>query len=77
MTKERRRLLIALVVTVALLGPLAYFWQASLLPDTYSVMDMGYADYGGGPETMTNHDLMGKQRRRPGGRPEPSRPTSG
>ncbi len=23
-------------------------------------MDMGYADYGGGPETMTNHDLMGR-----------------
>jgi FtsP/CotA-like multicopper oxidase with cupredoxin domain len=60
LTRERRRLLIALVVTVALLGPLAYFWQASLMPDTYSVMDMGYADYGGGPETMTNHDLMGR-----------------
>ena len=60
MTSERRRLLIALVATVAVLGPLAYFWQASLLPGTYSVMDMGYADYGGGPETMTNHDLMGR-----------------
>jgi FtsP/CotA-like multicopper oxidase with cupredoxin domain len=60
LTSDRRRLLIALVATVALLAPLAYFWQASLLPDSYSVMDMGYADYGGGPETMTQHDLMGR-----------------
>ncbi len=60
MTRERRRLLIALVATVAVLGPLAYYWQVSLLPDSYSVMDMGYADYGGGPETMTHHDLMGR-----------------
>jgi FtsP/CotA-like multicopper oxidase with cupredoxin domain len=60
LSKERRRLLIALVATVALLAPLAWFWQDSLLPDSYSVMDMGYADYGGGPETMTDHDLMGR-----------------
>jgi FtsP/CotA-like multicopper oxidase with cupredoxin domain len=60
LTSERRRLLIALVATVAVLGTLGYYWQASLLPDSYSVMDMGYADYGGGPETMTNHDLMGR-----------------
>jgi FtsP/CotA-like multicopper oxidase with cupredoxin domain len=60
LTPERRRLLIALVATVAVLGPLAYYWQASLLPDSYSVTDMGYADYGGGPETMTHHDLMGR-----------------
>ena len=60
MTPERRRLLIALVASVAVLGPLAYYWQASLLPDSYSVMDMGYADYGGGPKTMTHHDLMGR-----------------
>jgi FtsP/CotA-like multicopper oxidase with cupredoxin domain len=60
LTSERRRLLIALVATVAVLGTLGYFWQASLLPDSYSVMDMGYADYGGGPETMHDHDLMGR-----------------
>ncbi len=60
MSAERRRLLVALVATVALLAPLVWFWQASLLPDSYSVMDMGYADYGGGPETMTHHDLMGR-----------------
>lgn len=60
MTAERRRLLLALLATVALLAPLAWFWQASLLPSTYSVMDMGYADYGGGPTTMAHHDLMGR-----------------
>ncbi|MEP6760383.1 MAG: multicopper oxidase family protein [Sporichthyaceae bacterium] len=61
MTAERRRLLIALIATVALLAPLGYYWQASLLPDRYSVMDMGYADYGGGPATMTHHELMGRR----------------
>jgi FtsP/CotA-like multicopper oxidase with cupredoxin domain len=56
---ERRRLLLALLATVAVLGPVGWFWQASLLPGSYSVMDMGYADYGGGPTSMTSHDLMG------------------
>jgi FtsP/CotA-like multicopper oxidase with cupredoxin domain len=60
LTADRRRLLIALIATVALLGPLAYFWHASLVPGTYSVMDMGYADYGGGPTTMSDHALMGR-----------------
>jgi FtsP/CotA-like multicopper oxidase with cupredoxin domain len=59
LTPERRRLLIALVAAVVVLGPLAYFWQASLLPNNYSVMDMGYADSGGGPGTMTDHRLNG------------------
>jgi FtsP/CotA-like multicopper oxidase with cupredoxin domain len=49
---ERRRLLIAVGATVALLAPLAYLWQASLLPDSYSAADMGYADTGGGPAQM-------------------------
>jgi FtsP/CotA-like multicopper oxidase with cupredoxin domain len=31
-----------------LLGTVGWFWYASLVPSTYSVMDMGYADYGGG-----------------------------
>lgn len=28
--------------------PLGWLWQASLVPETYSVMDMGYVDTGGG-----------------------------
>jgi FtsP/CotA-like multicopper oxidase with cupredoxin domain len=59
-TSERRRLLIAVVGTLAILTPLAWFWQASRVPATYSVMDMGYADYGGGPSTMSSHELMGR-----------------
>ena len=34
---------------MALLAPLAYLWQDSLVPETFSVHDMGTADYGGGP----------------------------
>ena len=49
MTKERRRLIIGLAATAVVLLPLGWFWQQSLLPSEFSVMDMGYADYGGGP----------------------------
>jgi FtsP/CotA-like multicopper oxidase with cupredoxin domain len=47
---SRTRLLLALAATALLLGPLLYLWQSSLLPDSYSVMDMGYPDYGGAPD---------------------------
>jgi FtsP/CotA-like multicopper oxidase with cupredoxin domain len=59
-TSERRRLLIAVAGTLAILTPLAWFWQVSRLPSSYSVMDMGYADYGGGPVVMAHHELMGR-----------------
>jgi len=36
-------------VPVLLVVPLGWLWWSSLVPPTYSVMDMGYADYGGGP----------------------------
>jgi len=40
--------------TLAVLAPLVWMWQASLLPDRYSVMNMGHPDYGGGPgESMS------------------------
>lgn len=45
--KERARFLLAIVATAAIVLPLGWFWQQSLLPSTFSVMDMGYADYGG------------------------------
>jgi len=54
-TKERRRLFIGLAATAALLLPLGYFWQQSLMPSEYSVMDMGYADFGGGPKSEHAH----------------------
>ena len=48
MTSERRRLLLALTATAAIVLPLGWMWNASRLPGTYSVMDMGYVDPGGG-----------------------------
>jgi FtsP/CotA-like multicopper oxidase with cupredoxin domain len=51
-------LAVGAVVLIAVAATLAYFWKQSLLPDTYSVMDMGYHDYGGGevPESMMGMD---------------------
>ena len=45
-TPPRTRTVIALVATLAVLGPLAWMWQESLLPGSYSVQDMGYPDEG-------------------------------
>ncbi len=48
----RPRTVLAIVATLAVLGPLVWLHQASLLPDTYSVMDMGghsgHGGHGGG-----------------------------
>jgi FtsP/CotA-like multicopper oxidase with cupredoxin domain len=60
LSPDRRRLLIAVVATLAILTPLAVLWQQSRVPSTYSVMDMGYADYGGGSRDKAHHDLMGR-----------------
>ena len=49
MSSSRRRLLLACLAAVVVLAPLAWMWQASLMPSAYSVMDMGVVDYGGGP----------------------------
>ena len=57
MTRERLRLLIALVATVAVLVPLAWLWQASRMPSSYSVMDMGYVDDGGGSAMADPADM--------------------
>jgi FtsP/CotA-like multicopper oxidase with cupredoxin domain len=35
--------------TVALLTPLVYLWQSSLVPKQFSVLDMGHPEYGTGP----------------------------
>jgi FtsP/CotA-like multicopper oxidase with cupredoxin domain len=47
-------------------------WQASLLPDSYDIAEMGYADYGGGPRAGHDHghgtavaDLVGDPDRSP------------
>ena len=46
---RRLRLWLACVATAAIVVPLGWMWQASRMPDTYSVMDMGVVDLGGGP----------------------------
>jgi FtsP/CotA-like multicopper oxidase with cupredoxin domain len=47
------KIVVPILATVAILTPLAWLWQASRVPSSYSVMDMGYADYGG---HMPGHD---------------------
>src|SRR6266545_3301402 len=50
-----RRTVIALVATLVVLAPIAWFWQRSLVPGDLSPMAMGYADYGGGPAAHAHH----------------------
>ena len=55
----RRALKIAIpvVATLAIVAPLAYLWQVSRVPAAFSVMEMGYLDYGGGPAAAgAQHD---------------------
>jgi len=59
-TRRRRPLAIALLATVAILAPLAWLWYSSLLPDRYSVMEMGHLDYGGGPAAASPDQAHGQ-----------------
>lgn len=56
MTRNRLRILVASLAALAIIVPLAWMWQASLLPSSYSVMSMGVVDYGGGPPAAGGHD---------------------
>jgi FtsP/CotA-like multicopper oxidase with cupredoxin domain len=42
------KLVLPIFATLVIVAPLAWLWQASRMPETYSVMDMGYPDYRGG-----------------------------
>jgi hypothetical protein len=42
------RVALPILATVAIVAPLGWMWQASRMPQVYSVMEMGYLDYGGG-----------------------------
>ena len=55
MTKARRGQLIAVAAALAVVLPLLYFWQDSRMPGSYSIMDMGYVDAGGGPVSTDGH----------------------
>jgi FtsP/CotA-like multicopper oxidase with cupredoxin domain len=55
MSRSRLRALLACLVAAAIVVPLAWMWWASRLPDSYSVMDMGVHDFGGGPTASDPH----------------------
>jgi hypothetical protein len=42
------KVVLRILATVAIVAPLGWLWQGSRVPGAYSVMDMGYLDYGGG-----------------------------
>jgi FtsP/CotA-like multicopper oxidase with cupredoxin domain len=55
-TRARLRVLLPVAAALAIVVPLAWMWQSSLLPDTYSVTEMGYVDLGGGsPVDLAGH----------------------
>ena len=47
--------MISVLATIVILAPLAWLWQSSLVGQSYSVMGMGYLDYGGGPVGAHDH----------------------
>ncbi|GIE88747.1 multicopper oxidase family protein [Actinoplanes regularis] len=53
------RAVIAVSASLAVVGPIGFFWSDSLVPDTYDMAEMGYPDYGGGP--AGGHNLYGDQ----------------
>jgi FtsP/CotA-like multicopper oxidase with cupredoxin domain len=63
--RRRWRSLVPLLAAVVVLAPVAWLWFASLVPQRYSVLQMGAADYGGGPGSYA-HDhapAPGQERR--------------
>ena len=46
---RRLRIVLPIAATLAIIAPLAWLWQSSRLPASYSASAMGTADYGGGP----------------------------
>ena len=50
-------LALPIVATLSIIAPLAWLWQDSRVPSAYSVMNMGYPDYGAG--AMTDPDGSG------------------
>jgi FtsP/CotA-like multicopper oxidase with cupredoxin domain len=56
--RDRVRVLVGVGVTLAIVVPLGWMWWGSRLPSSYSAMDMGYVDYGGGPRPAAGHQHM-------------------
>ena len=55
MRRDRLRLLVPGGAALAVVLPLGWFWQASLVPSTYSVMEMGYVDTGLATSDAAHH----------------------
>ncbi len=55
----RVRVLVGVVLTLAIVGSLGWLWWGSRLPGSYSVMEMGVHDYGGGPRPPATADHGG------------------
>jgi FtsP/CotA-like multicopper oxidase with cupredoxin domain len=47
--RDRTRVLVGLALTLAIVLPLGWMWWDSRLPGSYSAMEMGELDFGGGP----------------------------
>ncbi len=56
--RARWKAALPVVATVALVVPVAVLWQRSLVADSHSVMEMGYADHGGAPATEHHHGTV-------------------
>ncbi len=54
MSRDRVRVLVGVVVALALVGPLVWLWWGSRLPASYSAMDLGRTEYGGGPSQASH-----------------------
>jgi FtsP/CotA-like multicopper oxidase with cupredoxin domain len=52
--RKHLRLIVASLATALIVVPLGWMWWTSLLPDEYSVMEMGYLDLGGGEGLQEN-----------------------
>jgi len=69
--RPRLRTVLPIAVSLAIVVPLGWMWQQSLLPGSYSVMDMGFEDLGGGTSMAGMHhemsvpDLVADPARRP------------
>jgi FtsP/CotA-like multicopper oxidase with cupredoxin domain len=58
--RRPNRVVLGILASLAVIVPLSVLWSRSLLPDSYSVMDMGYPEYGGGPgEASSGIHAMG------------------
>src|SRR6187200_3606600 len=49
------RVVLPILATAAIVVPLTWMWLASRMPSAYSVMSMGYPDYGGVQPSFAEH----------------------